>query len=594
MKTSVFAALGLLASIVPSTAFATCTGAFADSVADAQDAFSATCCTPYDGTSGLHYCAWSVDGWQCAEHDWAPSACDDVPPDPAGPCQGAADNDLAAARLAYAASCGETWDGSSGFHVCNWTDAGFVCEGPGTSSPVDPVDPVDPVVPGTCDEETIVLAADRAPAQPVDLQITGNQLTWRQIPIEGVVAAKWNVFRGTEYVTTVEQPSYTIPAADLHARHAVAAINDVDGVHSHQSLFARNPEVPAFPLDGEPVHAAVPFLDDTSAFPGVWETVFDDSFDGSGPVNGRWHFLDAPNHRETAVQNDQHAYRDDGVLRMDAVVNDAGKPEMSFLRTVNADNGIDTGPDGDDFLVDPTQGDVYVEAAVRFDQATDVYHQWWAFWLFVNDIDANGETYRAYDLDPSTGSEIDILEYAPDAFENGFNAAIFTDHDVVSRPDATTDNFAVKNALDTFGIDLVDGRYHTIGLYYTPTTLEFFIDGHSFWLEDDPAFVTDEARLGLQLTWEARDNNDGTSSFNPIPRFDECGENRTAATGSLRDGTVFVDYVRVHRLVGEGSANGRGAGEVGAVDAGYPTLDGTFGCSTTAATPWPTFLSRRR
>jgi hypothetical protein len=452
---------------------------------------------------------------------------------------------------------------------------------------------VDPALP-TCDEATIDAAAHLAPAQPVDLQIDADVLTWRQLPVEGVVASKWNVFRGPVYVTTVESPSYAIPLADRHAPHAVTAINEADGVHSHLSLFARTPAAPAYPLDGEPVHAATPFSESVAGLSGDWETVFDDGFDGSGPVGGRWHFLDDPNHRDTAIQNDQHARRDNGVLRMDAIVNDDGVPEMSFLRTINADNGIDTGPDGDDFIVDPTRGDVFVEAAVRFDQATDVYHQWWAFWLFVNDIDANGQTYRAYDRIPGTGSEIDILEYAPDAYANGFNAAIFTDHDLVSRPDGTTDNFAVKNALDTFGVNLVDGRYHTIGLHYTPTTLEFFVDGHSFWLEDDPAFVTEQARLGLQLTWEARDNLDGTSSFNPIPRLDECGDNRSAATGSLRDGTVFVDYVRVHRQISSSSTNSRSPGEANPLDPGVETLDGALGCHTTpTAVGWPSFFARR-
>ena len=64
---------------------------------------------------------------------------------------------------------------------------------------------------------------------------------------------------------------------------------------------------------------------------------------------------------------------------------------------------------------------------------------------------------------------------------------------------------------------------------------------------DTLRYLTNQPRLGLQMTWEARDNPDGTGSFNPIPRYDECGQNRTFVTGTQGEPTVYIDHVRVHQ-----------------------------------------------
>ena len=80
----------------------------------------------------------------------------------------------------------------------------------------------------------------------------------------------------------------------------------------------------------------------------------------------------------------------------------------------------------DSYQIDASNG-VFVETAVRFDEALAADQAWWAFWLMTPGglNTGNPADDFAYNNNATSGSEVDIFEYVPDS-QNGFNTAIFS------------------------------------------------------------------------------------------------------------------------------------------------------------------------
>ena len=161
-------ALAILASVLAiasvatapgASAQATCQGAVDTNIDNAQASFSSTCGNAYDGSSGFHSCEWVGDGWQCQGPGTATAPTPTPAPSPApqptatpapapapaptntsgGNCVGAVDSNINNAQASFSSTCGNTYNGSSGFHSCEWVGDGWQCEGPGTPTVSDVV-----------------------------------------------------------------------------------------------------------------------------------------------------------------------------------------------------------------------------------------------------------------------------------------------------------------------------------------------------------------------------------------------------------------------------------------------------------------------
>jgi len=276
------------------------------------------------------------------------------------------------------------------------------------------------------------------------------------------------------------------------------------------------------------------------------ELIWSDEFTyGLGP---QWHFFEGE-HRD-AVNTRAHARVVNDKLVMTAAPSAGGrKPRTSYLRTWN-DKNMGDNP----FLIDPTQGPIYIETSVKLDKAYGSQGAWWAFWLFAPDNwdnagqkkwDGRLPYMEPYDGDARTGMEVDLFEYSPHlptwegdpGRKNGFNCAAFIDLEGGSKHMETPDGhgymYDINNFIDGPHIDLTDGNFHKIGFRQTSEKYEFFIDGQKYWEITDPKFITTTRSNAIIMSWEIEDGLWGESG----PKFNDLGKTVE----------VQVDYVRVYR-----------------------------------------------
>lgn len=312
-----------------------------------------------------------------------------------------------------------------------------------------------------------------------------------------------------------------------------------------------------------------------------WTLDFSDEFEGAAgaPPSLPWHFdltYDGEEklHRRFQYNNRDHAFLDgNGALRME-IVNNNGRIESSILRSCHFERGEQLAmPYPTNYFLDPTQGPMYIESSVRLDRAFQTDDTWWAFWLFApatynQNTGQYFDNFRnftdeiplldPYDLNPDSGMEVDIFEYVPylgNGFaesRNGFNMAVFTrdernglpavgQHIPGGQPGVEPQGFVSDFAqlAQSLGgppnIDLTDGNFHTIGLYWDLNKYEFFVDGIKVWEVTDPNFITRTRSNILVLSWEFENGLWGDSIER---RFEDQD----------RDVFVLVDYVRVWRM----------------------------------------------
>jgi len=302
----------------------------------------------------------------------------------------------------------------------------------------------------------------------------------------------------------------------------------------------------------------------------TWNLEWSDEFKGpSGQKpGGPWVFHDGFSSEfkyRDATLTEQDAFLDgNSNLVMRAVVRN-GRPETSYIRTTSFKDGQNflEGPPSN-LILDPSPGPLYIETSVKFDQAYQSEDAWWAFWLFG--ADSWDETQNAlfpsynipgiprmdpYDGNAQSGMEVDIFEYVPYlgpnqyGSRNGFNMAAYTQvNPVLAQHMDTPDNGFVGNVNNFLTtstgqapnppINLTDGRYHKIGMYWDMTKYEFFVDGYKIWEITDPNFITRTRAQSIVLSWEVENGTWGDNT------------DRTFITNN-RDVFVLVDYVRVFR-----------------------------------------------
>ena len=398
-------------------------------------------------------------------------------------------------------------------------------------------------------------AAQSPPVKPTDLRVSPNgaRLEWTQPP--GRVAVRgWNVYRDDAYVTTVHQVRYDMPRGSRAGhRYYVVAFDYTPGVPhfspKSERLTVRGSAPP--PAETPAPTAETPALTSDPWLRGKrLSVIWSDEFNGragSPPDSRKWSFYTPTRPHRTGYLTREHASLDGrGHLSMRAVVRN-GRAEMSYLKSFDDMNrGWDLGfPDGNDFLLDPTQGPLYVEASVRLDKAKRAFRAWWAFWLMGPNASFLPVPYAPYDGNAATGTEVDIFEWVPDVTANGFNAAVYTSQNAHAGLHPFGRMFTCENARTfrpggrpALGIDLADGAYHRIGLYCSRSRLAFYVDGKRIYTTTDRRWITGERRNGIRLSWESDDGNVWGATPEP---------GQTFVTKNTR-AEVLVDYVRVSRV----------------------------------------------
>jgi|GEM_PF-2948492 len=296
-----------------------------------------------------------------------------------------------------------------------------------------------------------------------------------------------------------------------------------------------------------------------------WYLEWQDEFNGSAGSrpSAPWNFDltydggEKP-HRQ-AVNTKDHAFLDGSShLKMRAVRRN-GRTETSMLRSSHFDKGDNILKEPPtNLLLDPRSGPLFIETAVRLDHAYQSEDAWWAFWLMPPDTwnEQSGSLWSSfslpgtprlepYDGNAQTGMEVDIFEYVPYlgsqsyGSRNGFNMAAYTGlGSGQSQHMDTPDNGFVGDINSYLGgstnINLTDGGYHKIGMYWDDNSYKFFIDDILVWVVTDQRFITRSRANALVLSWEVEN---GTWGDDP---------NKTFASNN-KEVYVLVDYVKVYR-----------------------------------------------
>ncbi len=190
---------------------------------------------------------------------------------------------------------------------------------------------------------------------------------------------------------------------------------------------------------------------------------------------------------------------------------------------------------------------------------------------------ANDGLYLSYEenFDPTdnyanTGMEVDIFEYAPDVSIDGFNIALYKTHryDTESpdsfrqkglRPNGDhftapkTHDYLLSSSREQYQndqriINLSEDRYHRLGMYWDSERYSFYLDGYHMWTVTDTAWITQQRRNGLRLSWEH--SHDLWTRPNPGSIPDTDGDGIPQARTFLNAGEnpkVYIDYVKVLR-----------------------------------------------
>lgn len=263
-----------------------------------------------------------------------------------------------------------------------------------------------------------------------------------------------------------------------------------------------------------------------SGVPADWQMIFEDNFDGSGPLevgspdsNWRFETMDDALHRagNTGIDalgepveewdsargkrwsawydkfNDRTAYRDDGNLVMTGYVSDEPDPTRpedyidNGVRTQYGNNKlytawIDTfarkwvGPGGLHVMDPESPGHVfkygYIETSVNFSEMKTPGFRL-SMWLMPASTDADGQNLvvsEAYDGDGNNGVEIDLFEYEwiSKEFENRSHLAVLGGAAGSSAKSVDTSKLGIQLHED----------FHTLGFLWEADKMIWTIDGH--------------------------------------------------------------------------------------------------------------------
>ncbi|VUX45413.1 exported hypothetical protein [Candidatus Defluviicoccus seviourii] len=271
-------------------------------------------------------------------------------------------------------------------------------------------------------------------------------------------------------------------------------------------------------------HAAPPLLD-LSGYRLVWA----DEFDGPAAARPRphWFFFDGwgkGKWRDAVYTQEDASLDGKGHLALRARL-DGGVLKTSFLQTYDWKV-----PQQQWTTFGPGSGK-YIEARINV-AGLEAGGLWFAFWLF--------DPSDAYDGNPATGSEIDIVEYLVSAGK----PTSWTKN----LPQGTLNHFHVANHwgkeagqsgtklidASAHGVNLRDGGFHSFGVAWQADRLIYYLDHQPVWETRNGVSTSDEHALMLSIEY---DQGPG----------DAWGldENILDHAAKLPD-TALIDHVRVY------------------------------------------------
>lgn len=263
-----------------------------------------------------------------------------------------------------------------------------------------------------------------------------------------------------------------------------------------------------------------------------------------------WYFFNGP-HRD-AINTSNQARVINNQLVMTAIPKPDAKPECSYIRTWDdQDLSRITKNDPGVYIIDPENKETYIEASISFENFNETQGVWFAFWLFPpNNIKEDGSLWQkngprtnAYDKNPQTGNEVDIIEYVPwhpkynkTTRKNGFNTAIYTalgDKRYAKRPGHNSYGFFTDiNDFIKHPVDVARG-FHKYAIYISEDSYKFYIDDQLFWQTNDIKFINSKKANGIVLSYEIDSGLWAESG----PSFNEIGI----------PSTTIIDYVKVYQ-----------------------------------------------
>lgn len=160
---------------------------------------------------------------------------------------------------------------------------------------------------------------------------------------------------------------------------------------------------------------------------------------------------------------------------------------------------------------------------------------WAAFWLFASE--------NRYDGDPSTGTEIDIMEYIVAYGNEGSWIKNLPDGNSLNHFNVAThwgkqEGQNVSKFLNAgdFNIDINDGEFHRFGLRWLQGELTYFLDGTLVYTISEGVSSGNNQALILSMEYDAPPNDAWRANENVLDYLD-----------SLPD-YFIVNYVRVYNL----------------------------------------------
>jgi len=184
-------------------------------------------------------------------------------------------------------------------------------------------------------------------------------------------------------------------------------------------------------------------------------------------------------------------------------------------------------------FVSPKTKPLYISCRVRTDQVKG-HSTWFAFWLFSQT--------RAYNGNPSNGTEVDIMEVpkgAPNYLDTAFNVANHWSLDGNGSESKQFNSGGTPKSTDF--VDVSDSKYHIWGIEWTTTRMKCYVDGKLFYTFTDN-IPSNPVDMMMMLTMEfqknAWDPNQGDGRFS--------GPYVSNSSTMKEMSRAYVDYVRVY------------------------------------------------
>ncbi len=268
---------------------------------------------------------------------------------------------------------------------------------------------------------------------------------------------------------------------------------------------------------------------------GAWEITWQDEFNqpANTPPDSKWFFFDAwgdPNKLwRDAVYTEQDAFHDgNGNLVIRArLENDTLK--TSYIQTYNW--SVDQSQWS---LFGPEDGK-YVEANIKLNEMS-AGGLWCAFWLY--------SPSNAYDGNPQTGTEMDIMEYVLGYGAPGSWTAVLPEGNTLNYYNVANhwnenDNPSVSKFVRTtdYGINLRDGNFHKFGIEWYKDKAIYYLDGDSVFSTTQGVASSITEALILSIEYDAPPNDAWGLNENVLDYADELPDN------------FVIDYVRVYKKV---------------------------------------------